>query len=141
MLGLDLYPRLRKLKYQKLFVPRGVDVPISLRSIIGATVPLKAIERDWDEFVRLAASIQFGWCSAKWRYDVMAPPPRVNHYVVPARPRSGNAKSLTGEHRHDRSLGNVMARRQDARTGVTSLVDKDSAQDRLQALVVPMDYR
>tara|TARA_R110001592_G_scaffold254129_3_gene517540 strand:- start:89926 stop:92844 length:2919 start_codon:yes stop_codon:yes gene_type:complete len=64
VLGLDLYPRLRKLKYQKLFVPRGVEIPKSLRSIIGPTVSLKAIERDWDELARLAASIQFGWCSA-----------------------------------------------------------------------------
>ena len=64
VLGLDLYPRLRKLKYQKLFVPRGVDVPKSLKPIIGPSVSLKSIERDWDEFVRLAASIKFGWCSA-----------------------------------------------------------------------------
>jgi hypothetical protein len=27
---LDLYPRLRKLKYQKLFVPKGVTVPDTL---------------------------------------------------------------------------------------------------------------
>jgi TnpA family transposase len=63
-LGLDLYPRLRKLKYQKLFVPKGVTVPDTLLPIMGPTVSLKAVERDWDEFVRLAASIRYGWCSA-----------------------------------------------------------------------------
>jgi TnpA family transposase len=64
VLGLDLYPRLRKLKYQKLFVPKGVTVPDTLLPIIGPTVSLKAVERDWDEFVRLAASVRYGWCSA-----------------------------------------------------------------------------
>jgi len=63
-LSLDLYPRLRKLKYQKLFVPKGVEVPSTLKPIVGPTVSFNAIKRDWDEFVRLAASVQFGWCSA-----------------------------------------------------------------------------
>lgn len=63
-LSLDLYPRLRKLKYQKLFVPKGVDVPDTLKPIIGPAISLNATKRDWDESVRLATSVQFGWCSA-----------------------------------------------------------------------------
>ncbi len=63
-LGLDLYPRLRKLKYQKLFVPQGVDVPDTLKPILGPTVSLNAVSRDWDAYVRLVASVRYGWCSA-----------------------------------------------------------------------------
>ena len=63
-LSLDLCPRLRKLKYQKLFVPKGVEVPDTLKPIVGPTVSLNAVKRDWDGFVRLAASVHFGWCSA-----------------------------------------------------------------------------
>jgi TnpA family transposase len=63
-LGLDLYPRLRKLKYQKLFVPKGIEIPDALKPIVGPRLSLDAVVRDWDEFVRLAASVRYGWCSA-----------------------------------------------------------------------------
>lgn len=63
-LGLDLYPRLRKLKYQKLFVPKGIAIPEALMPIIGPRVSLDTVKRDWDAFVRLAASVHYGWCSA-----------------------------------------------------------------------------
>jgi TnpA family transposase len=63
-LSLDLYPRLRKLKYQKLFVPKGIAIPEALMPIIGPRISLDTVKRDWDAFVRLAASVQYGWCSA-----------------------------------------------------------------------------
>jgi TnpA family transposase len=63
-LSLDLYPRLRNLKYQKLFVPKGIAIPEALMPIIGPRISLDTVKRDWDAFVRLAASVQYGWCSA-----------------------------------------------------------------------------
>jgi TnpA family transposase len=68
VLTLDLYPRLHKLKYQQLFVPKGIDVPDTLTPIIGPTVSLNAIKRDWDEFVRLAAHrFDMGGVRRPWR--------------------------------------------------------------------------
>jgi TnpA family transposase len=64
LLGFDLCPRLRDLRERKLFVPRGWPVPESLEGVTVRRVSVKAIERGWDELVRLAASIRAGKVSA-----------------------------------------------------------------------------
>ena len=63
-LGFDLCPRLRDLRVRKLFVPRGWLAPESLEGVTVRRVSVKAIERGWDELVRLAASIRAGKVSA-----------------------------------------------------------------------------
>ena len=60
LLGFDLCPRLRDLRERKLFVPRGWPVPESLEGVTVRRVSVKAIERGWDDLVRLAASIRAG---------------------------------------------------------------------------------
>ena len=64
LLGFDLCPRLRDLRERKLFVPRGWPVPESLEGVTMRRVSVKAIERGWDDLVRLAASIRAGKVSA-----------------------------------------------------------------------------
>lgn len=64
LLGFDLCPRLRDLRERKLFVPRGWPVPETLERVTVRRVSVKAIERGWDDLVRLAASIRAGKVSA-----------------------------------------------------------------------------
>lgn len=64
LLGFDLCPRLRDLRERRLFVPRGWPVPESLEGVTVRRVSVKAIERGWDDLVRLAASIRAGKVSA-----------------------------------------------------------------------------
>lgn len=64
LLGFDLCPRLRDQRERKLFVPRGWPVPERLEGVTVRRVSVKAIERGWDELVRLAASIRAGKVSA-----------------------------------------------------------------------------
>ncbi len=64
LLGFDLCPRLRDLRERKLFVPRGWPVPESLEGVTVRRGSVKAIERGWDDLVRLAASIRAGKVSA-----------------------------------------------------------------------------
>ncbi len=64
LLGFDLCPRLRDLRERKLFVPRGWPVPESVEGVTVRRVSVKAIERGWDDLVRLAASIRAGKVSA-----------------------------------------------------------------------------
>ena len=60
LLGFDLCPRLRDLAERKLFVPRNFEVPQALEVATVRRVSLTAIERGWDELLRLAASIRSG---------------------------------------------------------------------------------
>jgi len=64
LLGFDLCPRLRDLRERKLFVPRGWPVPETIEGVTVRRVSVKAIERGWDDLVRLAASIRAGKVSA-----------------------------------------------------------------------------
>ena len=64
LLGFDLCPRLRDLAERKLYLPRGFSVPDGLEAVAVRRVSLAAIERGWDELLRLAASIRSGRVSA-----------------------------------------------------------------------------
>jgi TnpA family transposase len=64
LLGFDLCPRLRDLAERKLYLPRGFSVPDGLGAVTVRRVSLAAIERGWDELLRLAASIRSGRVSA-----------------------------------------------------------------------------
>ncbi len=64
LLGFDLCPRLRDLAERKLYLPRGFNVPEGLEAVTVRRVSMAAIERGWDELLRLAASIRSGRVSA-----------------------------------------------------------------------------
>jgi TnpA family transposase len=63
-LGFDLCPRLSHLRDRRLHVPRRHDVPLRLVPITDRDVRLDLIADIWDEFVRIAASIRSGKCTA-----------------------------------------------------------------------------
>ena len=56
LLGFDLCPRLRDLAERKLHLPRVFKAPEGLEAVTARSVSLSAIERGWDELLRLAAS-------------------------------------------------------------------------------------
>lgn len=64
LLGFDLCARLRNLSERKLFMPRGWAVPQELEAVTVRQVSLTAIERGWDDLLRLVASIRAGKVSA-----------------------------------------------------------------------------
>ncbi|KQR77199.1 hypothetical protein ASG35_13165 [Burkholderia sp. Leaf177] len=63
-LGFDLWPRIAHLRDRRLHVPRHHAVPAELVAVNDCDVHLDLIESIWDEFVRVAASIQSGRCTA-----------------------------------------------------------------------------
>jgi TnpA family transposase len=69
LVGFDLAPRLAGMNKRKLYLPRGLDVPASLRPIVSETVSTSAITRGWDPLLRIAASTKSGWCSANYVLD------------------------------------------------------------------------
>lgn len=69
LVGFDLAPRLARLHKRKLYLPRGIDVPVSLRSVVSETVSIRAITRGWDALLRITASTKNGWCSATYVLD------------------------------------------------------------------------
>ena len=64
LLGFDLCPRLRDLSERKLYLPRSLEVPQELDLIVVREVSLKAIRTEYDELLRLVASIKSGRVSA-----------------------------------------------------------------------------
>ena len=63
LLGLDLCPQLADLGDRKLFAPRGIEVPDVLAPITERLALGNNVRRGWDALVRIAASIDAGWCS------------------------------------------------------------------------------
>lgn len=64
LLGFDLCPRLRDLAERRLYLARGFNVQEGLEAVTVRRVSMAAIERGWDELLRLAASIRSGRVSA-----------------------------------------------------------------------------
>ncbi|MBK7236340.1 MAG: Tn3 family transposase [Sterolibacteriaceae bacterium] len=62
LLGFILCPRLAMLRERKLYVAADQYVPKSLRAVV-VRISLKNLHAQWDELLRLAASIREGWCS------------------------------------------------------------------------------
>ena len=60
LLGFDLCPQLRNLTERKLHLPQGAKVPDGIEGVTVAGVSLKAITQQWDELLRLIASIRTG---------------------------------------------------------------------------------
>jgi hypothetical protein len=56
VLGFDLCPQLRDLSERKLHLPRVFKVPEGLEAVTVRSVSLSAIERGWDELLRLVAA-------------------------------------------------------------------------------------
>ena len=64
LLGFDLCPRLKALSDRHLFLPRGSEVPESVRVIVRTRIDPRRIAAQWDRIVHLAASVHSGHASA-----------------------------------------------------------------------------
>lgn len=62
--GFDLCPRLRDMSERALYLPRAIDTPEGLGSVVVHDVSLRAIRKHWDELLRVVASILSGRVSA-----------------------------------------------------------------------------
>ena len=69
LVGFDLCPRLAGLKKRRLYLPKGLNIPQILQSIVAETVSRRAVGRGWEGLLRLAASVKHGWDSAAAALD------------------------------------------------------------------------
>ena len=60
----DLCPRLANLRERRLTVPKGMKIPVALAPVVVATLQLDCINENWDELLRISASISNGTVSA-----------------------------------------------------------------------------
>ena len=62
--GFDLCPRLKNLTERRLTLPKGSKVPESLESVVDTTLHMECAKDQWDDLLRVAASISNGTVSA-----------------------------------------------------------------------------
>jgi TnpA family transposase len=67
--SLDLCPRLAGLSKRKLYLPKEFKVPTRMEAITSTTIDPKTIAQGYDEFLRVAASVQSGRCAATYAMD------------------------------------------------------------------------
>ncbi len=94
LLGYRFAPRIRNMKRTKLFVMRKPSRYPNLAPLIGGMVNLKVVSSNWDDVLRLAASIKTGTVTASLILTKLANYPRQN----------GLAKALREVGRIERSL-------------------------------------
>ena len=78
LLGFRFAPRLRDLNERRLYGLSPLDPWPTLRPLVAGPVNVRAIEADWDETLRLAASIRAGTVSASVLLRKLAGFPRQN---------------------------------------------------------------
>jgi len=64
MQTVDLCPRLANLRERRLTVPKGMEIPVALAPVVDATLQLDCINENWDDLLRISASISNGTVSA-----------------------------------------------------------------------------
>ena len=69
LLEFDLCPHLADLKHRRLHLPVGFAVPDVLKAIIDCDLDEAAMEKSFDEHVRIASSVRVGQCSAVQALD------------------------------------------------------------------------
>ena len=78
LLGFRFAPRIRDLNERRLYSLSSLDPWPTLRQLVAGPVNVRAIEEDWDETLRLAASIRAGTVSASVMLRKLAGFPRQN---------------------------------------------------------------
>ncbi|SHN08116.1 Transposase and inactivated derivatives, TnpA family [Chryseobacterium carnipullorum] len=85
LLGFKFAPRIRDLNDKKLFIPEASTGYSALSEHIGGTINSKKIIQNWDEIVRLAASIKNGTVTASLIVKKIGSYPRQNGLAVALR--------------------------------------------------------
>lgn len=78
LLGFRFAPRIRDLNERRLYGLAPLDPWPTLRPLVAGPINIKAIEENWDETLRLAASIRAGTVSASAMLKKLAGYPRQN---------------------------------------------------------------
>lgn len=85
LLGFKFAPRIRDLNDKKLFIPESSTGYSALSENIGLTINSKKIIQNWDELLRLAASIKNGTVTASLIVKKIGSYPRQNGLAVALR--------------------------------------------------------
>ncbi|REC40944.1 Tn3 family transposase [Chryseobacterium sp. 5_R23647] len=85
LLGFKFAPRIRDLNDKKLFIPEASTGYSALSEHIGGTINSKKIIQNWDEILRLAASIKNGTVTASLIVKKIGSYPRENGLAVALR--------------------------------------------------------
>jgi TnpA family transposase len=85
LLGFRFAPRIRDLKDKKLYVNGDAKSYSTLASLIGGSINLKHIQKEWNEILRLAASIKQGTVTASLMLRKLGSYPRQNGLAVALR--------------------------------------------------------
>ncbi|MGL6129055.1 Tn3 family transposase, partial [Chryseobacterium artocarpi] len=85
LLGFKFAPRIRDLNAKKLFIPEASTGYSALSEHIGGTINSKKIIQNWDEILRLAASIKNGTVTASLIVKKIGSYPRQNGLAVALR--------------------------------------------------------
>lgn len=85
LLGFKFAPRIRDLNDKKLFIPEASTGYSALSEHIGGTINSKKIIQNWDEILRLAASIKNGTVTASLIVKKIGSYPRQNGLAVALR--------------------------------------------------------
>jgi TnpA family transposase len=85
LLGFRFAPRIRDLKDKNLYVPGDIKAYPTLTSLIGGGINVKHIRTQWDEVLRLAASIKQGTVTASLMLRKLGSYPRQNGLAMALR--------------------------------------------------------
>ncbi len=85
LLGFKFAPRIRDIADTKLFALEGVEVPEQFNNIITGSLKIKDMQQNWDDVLRLAASIKIGTASASLLIRKLASYPRQNRLALAIR--------------------------------------------------------
>jgi len=85
LLGFRFMPRIRDLKDTKLYVPKNKQKYEALNVMTGGNLNIKLISTNWDEILRLAASIKHGTVTASMMLRKLGSYPRQNSLAVALR--------------------------------------------------------
>jgi TnpA family transposase len=87
LLGFRFAPRIRDLADKKLYTIKSGNTPEyrSLQPLIGGKIQLRSIEHNWDELLRLAASIRSGTVTASRMLRKLGSYPRQNSLALALR--------------------------------------------------------
>lgn len=85
LLGFRFAPRIRYLKDKNLYVPDDIKAYPTLASLIGGGINVKHIHKEWDDVLRLAASIKQGTVTASLMLRKLGSYPRQNGLAMALR--------------------------------------------------------
>jgi len=85
LLGFKFAPRIRDLNDKRIYLPNKAKSYPGLSSIVGGYINLEIIEKNWDDILRLALSIQQGTVTASLMLKKLGSYPRQNNLAVTLR--------------------------------------------------------